>query len=291
MLYSMTGYGHYRSTHSGVQMLSELKSLNGRNTDVRIKLPAPFRSVEPDLRRMILDQVIRGKIDFSLTLEGDVGEEDFKINRKKFVEYYKELSSISREQEIPWTDPISALVRLPNIYTPSALQLDDALRDAILSSCQGALEQLLDYRETEGRATYESLVQNIQAIDSLRIKTVELDTTRVERIRNRIQRHLDLVSPEVEIDAGRLEQELIYYVEKIDYSEENQRLEQHCNYFKEVLQEQDRAKGRKLNFIAQEMGREINTLGSKANDAHVQKIVVQMKDELEQIKEQLANVL
>jgi len=291
MLYSMTGYGHHRSTHAGLQMLSELKSLNGRNTDVRIKLPAPFRSLEPELRRIILDQIIRGKIDFSLTLEGEVGEEDFKINRKKFLEYYKELSSISREEQIPWDDPISALIRLPNIYTTSAVHLDDDLRDAIIASCQGAIEHLLAYRETEGRATYESLTENIKAIESLRVHTVELDTKRVERIRTRIQRNLDSLGPDVEVDPGRLEQELIYYLEKIDYSEENQRLEQHCSYFQEILHHEDKVKGRKLNFIAQEMGREINTLGSKANDADVQKIVVQMKDELEQIKEQLANVL
>jgi len=272
-------------------MLSELKSLNGRNTDVRIKLPAPFRSLEPELRRIILDQIIRGKIDFSLTLEGEVGEEDFKINRKKFLEYYKELSSISREEQIPWDDPISALIRLPNIYTTSAVHLDDDLRDAIIASCQGAIEHLLAYRETEGRATYESLTENIKAIESLRVHTVELDTKRVERIRTRIQRNLDSLGPDVEVDPGRLEQELIYYLEKIDYSEENQRLEQHCSYFQEILHHEDKVKGRKLNFIAQEMGREINTLGSKANDADVQKIVVQMKDELEQIKEQLANVL
>ena len=291
MLYSMTGFGEARALVEGYQVLAEVKALNSRSTDIRVRLPSSFRELEGEIRKMTQEIIIRGKVDFTLSLEGTAADESYVINSQAIKDYYKQLSEIAKVEKMPFPDPMSAIVQLPNIYTASQLSLTDQGRQAILDLCRSSLMHLKDYRLKEGNSTAAFLSDQVTKIEECRLKAIELDPQRIDRIKTRILKNLQEIEKEIEVDQNRLEQELVYYLEKIDYTEETQRLEYHCSYFHEVLNETDATKGRKLNFISQEMGREINTLGSKAQNAEVQKVVVTMKDELEKIKEQLANIL
>ncbi len=287
----MTGYGLCRTSIDQLQYLTEVKTLNSRTPDIRIKLPSSFRELEPEIRKLIQQTTVRGKVDFSISLEGASTEEHYSLNHKMLQDYHTQLQEFAKSRGINFSDPITSLVRLPNIYSATQLQLDDRLRESLLGSTRQALELLQEYRKTEGEATYHFLDGQIKKIKELKLEADKLDPHRIEKIRSRIHKNLKSLGNELTVDQNRLEQELIYYIEKIDYSEESQRLDQHCDYFEQVLHNQDETKGRKLNFISQEIGREINTMGSKAQDAPVQKVVVNMKDELEKIKEQLANIL
>jgi len=291
MLYSMTGYGQHRSSYKEMSFLSEVKTLNSRNTDIRLKVPTAFRELETEMRKMIQEKAVRGKVDYSLTIEGSNSEEHYQINIPQLRQYHTQLKQFTADEGISYEEPLSSLVRLPNAYVADSAELTAELKKIILEGCAQALDKMVHFRATEGEATAKFLERQVKSIEALRQDSVAMDTGRIDKLKARIHKNLEAISTEVDIDQNRLEQEIIYYIEKMDYSEETQRLEQHCAYFLEVLHTDEVAKGRKLNFIAQEMGREINTLGSKANDADVQRVVVNMKDELEKIKEQLANIL
>jgi uncharacterized protein (TIGR00255 family) len=289
MLYSMTGFGKASVHHQHKTYTIEIRSVNGRHLDVRFKLPNTLKSKELELRSMIAQHALRGKVDFNIVVNSEEGDEDYTLNLRLLKQYYKQLDIIRRE--LNTTDElIPAILKLPNVVKPNDEDVTGEEWQAVIKGTTEALESLKTFRKQEGDALYEDLRLRSINILTLLDKTGNHEEERQKKVRERLENNLkELVQNEV--DQNRFEQELLYYLEKYDITEEKVRLEQHCNYFMDVLDGNDDSKGRKLNFISQEMGREINTLGAKANDASMQRLVVQMKDELEKIKEQVANVI
>ncbi len=291
MIVSMTGYGRKKIEYNGKNISIEIKSLNSRNTDVSMRIPGFYREKESEIREILTQNLNRGKIDFSIYVE--LGEANLQtcINKDLASKYLALFSEICKENNIqPSADLITSVMRIPEVSNSMSETLEDkewaVLKAAILES----VDSLKEFRKQEGQTIGQDIKNRINVILD-KLKEVEkFEPNRTLRVRERILQHLSEVMNGKSIDEDRLEQELIYFVEKLDITEEKVRLKQHCNYFIETCENEEMA-GRKLNFITQELGREINTLGSKANDSDIQKIVVEMKDELEKIKEQLFNVL
>jgi len=292
MIYSMTGFGQSSGTYGGKTIKLEIKTLNGRSTDLRIKVPSIYKEREVEIRNMILDGVKRGKIEASIQIESDQGEEVYTINEVLFKQYYDQLSRLAKDTGVSSDNIMQSILRIPSVLTPQLEPLSEAEWKVLQQVVLTALENLNSFRSTEGNAMYKDFDKNIESIRTSLSKVDGLEEQRISQIRDRIRKNLEQFIKEENVDQNRYEQEILYYLEKLDINEEKMRLGQHCNYFIEVLNDKNQmVKGKKLSFISQEIGREINTMGSKAQEHNVQQLVVQMKDDLEKIKEMIANVL
>ena len=287
----MTGYGKASAVFQGKKITAEIKSLNSKALDLSTRIAPVYREKEMEIRTLIATALERGKVDFNLWIEKDDSQCATPINGAVLESYYTQIQTISRERNIPLpADWFATLLRLPDVMTRVEVQeLSDEEWTAARTAVEEAIARLTDFRRQEGEALYRKFSEKLENIGAL-LKSIEpYEQSRTEKIRQRITEALTAI-PEVEYDKNRLEQEMIYYIEKLDINEEKQRLANHLNYFRETM-DNGHGQGKKLGFIAQEMGREINTTGSKSNQAEMQNIVVKMKDELEQIKEQVLNVM
>lgn len=288
----MTGYGKVTTTLPNKKITIEIKSLNSKSLDLSTRIAPSYREKEIEIRQQLANRISRGKVDFSLWIEKDESAEASVIVNEKLLEgYYNQIISISKNLNIPLpADWFQTLLKMPDVLTkPEIEEVADDEWLIVSEAIDEAIDHLVDFRIQEGAALETKFVQNIQTIQQLLSDIEPYEKERVEKIKERITDSLENALS-VEYDNNRLEQELIFYIEKLDVNEEKQRLTNHLNYFVSTMKG-EAGQGKKLGFISQEMGREINTLGSKSNHAEMQKIVVQMKDELEQIKEQVLNVL
>ena len=292
MIQSMTGYGKGVVAYRDKKINVEVKSLNSKTLDLTTRICPLYREKEMEIRQTIAKALERGKIDFSLWIEREATTEAIPINTALMQSYYKQIVEIISQTGIPEPEDIfTTILKMPDVMVKAEVEvLTDEEWAAANEAIKNALDQLMDFRCQEGAALHNKFVEKIDNIETLLKEIEPYEKTRVEKIRQRIVDGLANI-PEVEYDKNRLEQELIYYIEKLDISEEKQRLANHLKYFRETMNEEGHGVGKKLGFIAQEMGREINTTGSKSNQAEMQNIVVKMKDELEQIKEQVLNAL
>lgn len=292
MILSMTGYGKAVVTYKEKKINVEVKSLNSKNLDLSTRIAPLYREKEMEIRQTIAQRLERGKVDFSLWVEKDSALDATPINAKLVENYYHQIKDIAAQTGIPEpADWFTTLLRMPDVTTKTEVEvLDEEEWETTKQAIEIAIESLLDFRKQEGAALERKFHEKIDNIEAL-LKSIEpYEESRVLKIKEKIIEGLEQVA-KVDYDKNRLEQELIYYIEKLDISEEKQRLTNHLNYFRETIAEEGHGVGKKLGFIAQEMGREINTTGSKSNLAEMQNIVVKMKDELEQIKEQVLNAL
>ena len=289
MFLSMTGFGRAEGVFEDKTITVEIRSLNSKFSDVKFKMPQLYKNLEADLRKIISKKTERGKIDVNIEVKSMSGDDEFALNTPLFKRYYKELSALSSELGMEKTDIMQAILRLPNVVTSDSSSLSDMEVDKLKSITNQALTHFHKFRLDEGAAMEKDCIQRINNIMSPIAELEPFEKERVDKLRARMKSHMEEYVGKDNIDANRFEQEVLYYLEKLDITEEKVRLKQHCKYFLEELSKENLQKGRKLSFITQEMGREINTLGSKANSPDIQRIVVRMKDELEKIKEQLAN--
>lgn len=286
----MTGFGKYTCELPDKKVDIEIKSLNSKQLDLNMRMPQIYRDREFDIRNLFAAEVQRGKVDLTITVESAVPDKIPQINEQIFEHYYKRLKSIAENLGInESTDFIRIILYLPETMKVEQNQVDEDEWRVVRHGILEALEAMKQFRIQEGAALYEDIMHRIDLIESLSQEVEKYEKSRIDRIRGRIRESLDELADRT-IDQNRFEQELIYYLEKLDVTEEKVRLRNHIAYFRETIAEDDQV-GKKLGFITQEIGREINTLGSKANDSDIQKLVIQMKDELEKIKEQLLNVL
>ena len=291
MIQSMTGYGKSIVTYNGKKINVEIKSLNSKALDLSARIAPIYREREMEIRQMIARELNRGKVDFAIWVDKEATLDAAPINASLVENYYHQLRIIAESTGIPEpSDWFSTLLRLPDVTTKTDIEeLLDEEWDAACQAIFQAIGALQVFRRQEGAALEKKFHEKIDNIAALLASIEPYEKSRILKIRENILKGLQQI-PEVDYDKNRLEQELIYYIEKLDISEEKQRLSNHLNYFRETMAEEE-PNGKKLGFIAQEMGREINTTGSKSNQAEMQNIVVKMKDELEQIKEQVLNVL
>lgn len=291
MIQSMTGYGKADTSFGGKKIHAEIKSLNSKSLDLSTRIAPLYREKEMEIRQYIAQKLERGKIDFNLWIEKDETNPGSIINPAVVANYVSQIQIICEEQDLKMPQNIWDLVlRLPETTTaPVVAELTDQEWSAVKLSIEKAVANLIDFRKQEGEALYHKFSEKLNNIERFMKEIAPFETSRVEKIRQRLEDRLTELTG-VDYDKNRLEQELIYYIEKLDISEEKQRLANHLKYFRETM-ENGQGQGKKLGFIAQEMGREINTTGSKSNQAEMQNIVVKMKDELEQIKEQVLNVM
>jgi len=290
---SMTGYGKAVVAYREKKIHAEVKSLNSKQLDLTARIAPLYREREMEIRQTIAKTLVRGKVEFSLWIEKEAGTDATPINAALVENYYRQLLDIAERTGIPQpADWFATLTRMPDVLTKNEVEtLDDDEWSAAQQAIQQAIDNLVDFRRQEGAALEKKFAEKVDNIEQLMRQIEPYEKERVEKIRSRITDHLGEI-PDADYDRNRLEQELIYYIEKLDISEEKQRLANHLRYFRQTMQEGDsQGVGKKLGFIAQEMGREINTTGSKSNHAEMQNIVVRMKDELEQIKEQVLNAL
>lgn len=287
----MTGYGKSVVTYKGKKINVEIKSLNSKTLDLSTRIAPLYREKEMEIRQAITAQVVRGKVDFAIWIEKDAAADAAPINAALTENYYNQIKAIARNSGIPEPqDWFATLLRMPDVLTRTETEvLDEEEWYAVRQAVDDAIARLVSFRTQEGAALERKFREKVDNIEALLAEIEPYEKSRVEKIRTRIIEGLKTI-PDVEYDKNRLEQELIYYIEKLDISEEKQRLANHLKYFRETMDEAA-GQGKKLGFIAQEMGREINTTGSKSNNAEMQNIVVKMKDELEQIKEQVLNAL
>lgn len=287
----MTGYGKSVVTYKGKKINVEIKSLNSKTLDLSTRIAPLYREKEMEIRQAITAQVVRGKVDFAIWIEKDAAADAAPINAALTENYYNQIKAIARNSGIPEPqDWFATLLRMPDVLTRTETEvLDEEEWHAVRQAVDDAIGSLVSFRTQEGAALEMKFREKVDNIEALLAEIEPYEKSRVEKIRVRIVDGLKAI-PDVEYDKNRLEQELIYYIEKLDISEEKQRLANHLKYFRETMDEAA-GQGKKLGFIAQEMGREINTTGSKSNNAEMQNIVVKMKDELEQIKEQVLNAL
>lgn len=292
----MTGFGRGVATSPRKKITVEIKSLNSKQLDLFMRSPALFRQLEVELRNMLSSRLERGKVEMTATAENIGVSSDVTFNLSVLSGYKEQLEKMAEALGIGVpADWYSTLMRLPDVISTSSEELNEQDAEAYNKAVTEAVDALISFRIAEGRKLYDFFVQKISNIRQLLVQVEPFEKSRVEKIKSRIEEQLAQLHG-VDYDKGRLEQELIFYIEKLDVSEEKLRLASHLDYFLETMgapegQRAASGQGKKLGFIAQEMGREINTLGSKSNNAEMQKIVVMMKDELEQIKEQVLNVL
>lgn len=281
----MTGYGKSVLQLPTKKISIEVKSLNSKNLDLNTRMPSLYREKELDIRKLIASKLERGKVDFSLYMEITGEETSTQINRTVVQQYIKQLKEVVDGDEI---ELLKMAIRLPDALTTERDEMDDDEWDEIASEINVALEKILEYRLDEGKSLESEFFDRIKNISDLLDEVIAMDPERIEGVRERLNK--GVAELKEKIDENRFEQELVFYIEKFDITEEKVRLKNHLDYFIKAINSDD-SNGKKLGFISQEMGREINTIGSKSNYAPMQKLVVQMKDELEKIKEQLLNVL
>ncbi|WP_295432955.1 YicC/YloC family endoribonuclease [uncultured Prevotella sp.] len=291
MIQSMTGYGKSVVTFNEKKINVEIKSLNSKALDLSTRIAPLYREKEMEMRQMISKALIRGKVDFSIWIEKDAAVDATPVNGALVENYYHQIKDIAAKTGMPEPqDWFSVIMRMPDVMSKTEAEvLSDEEWAVARTGVEQALQALVEFRKQEGAALYNKFSEKLDNITALLASIEPYEKSRVEKIRGRIIEGLKSI-PEIEYDKNRLEQELIYYIEKLDINEEKQRLANHLKYFRETMND-GIGQGKKLGFIAQEMGREINTTGSKSNQAEMQNIVVKMKDELEQIKEQVLNVL
>lgn len=288
----MTGYGKAEIHFNGKKIHAEIKSLNSKNLDLSARIAPIYREKEMEVRKFIAAQLERGKVDFNLWVEKDQASSFLPINQEAVKDYTRQIRAISESNNIPFPEQgiWEVLIKLPETMQPNVVEdLTEEEWNAASQAVAEAVGHLAEFRTQEGLALQKKFSEKIDNIERLLGEIEPFEKSRVEKIRQRLTERLEELKG-VDYDKNRLEQELIYYIEKLDISEEKQRLANHLKYFRETM-ETSHGQGKKLGFIAQEMGREINTTGSKSNQAEMQNIVVKMKDELEQIKEQVLNAL
>ncbi len=293
MIQSMTGYGNAVAEFGGKKIHVEVKSLNSKALDLSTRIAPLYREKEMEIRSFIQGHLERGKVDLSIWVEKEAALTADPVNVALASQYYNELTSMASTLNIDTktTDWMTLLLRMPDIMSHTEVEvLSDEEWQVVNKTLCEAVGNLIDFRKQEGQALQRKFTEKIENIRNLLLSIAPYEQSRVEKIRQRIIDGLSQLSG-VDYDSNRLEQEMIYYIEKLDISEEKQRLTNHLDYFLQTMNEGTGGQGKKLGFIAQEMGREINTTGSKSNQAEMQNIVVQMKDELEQIKEQVLNVM
>ena len=291
MLKSMTGFGRAEQTVNDKTFLVEVKSLNGKQFEMQLRLPPLLRPYEFDIRNILQEQLVRGTVDCNVSIKQNGTAKPVVINTDLIKAYYKQIDTLAGELNIDTNSVLSALLRLPEVVTPANDMLSENDFEEFKKVLQTALAELNKHREEEGAMLEQDLYKRITNINAQEEAIVKLEPGRIKKIREEITQLLETYVGKENYDGNRLEQELIFYMEKIDIHEEQVRLKQHCDYFKSLLGNTDDSKGKKLSFILQEIGREINTTGSKAYNADIQKCVVVMKDELEKAKEQVLNVL
>ena len=291
MLYSMTGFGRAEATFDKRQVVVEIKALNGKQFDVITKLPPILRNYEFDIRNVLSTILLRGTIDLSIAIKQEGASKPMTVNTDLAMFYYQGMKQISDQLGIKEENIVSTLMRMPEVVAPDQDALEPEAFEKVKEVVIAAANNLMQHRRHEGEELYKDIHFRINSIEQLLAKVTPLEQERMQRIRTRLEQWLDDMVGKQKIDENRLEQEMIYYLERLDFSEEKIRLKQHCKYFHETVDNQDTAIGRKLNFIIQAIGREVNTLGSKANHADIQQIVINMKDELEKAKEQVLNIL
>jgi uncharacterized protein (TIGR00255 family) len=287
----MTGFGRAEQTVNDKTFLVEIKSLNGKQFEMQLRLPPLLRPYEFDIRAILQEQLVRGTIDCMITIKQNGTSKPVNINTDLIKAYYHQIETLAGELSIDTNSVLSALLRLPEVVTPTNDVLNDKDFEEFKKVLQTALSELNKHREEEAASLENDLIKRINNINAQEEAIVLLEPNRMKRIREEIVQLLEKHVGKENYDGNRLEQELIYYIEKVDIHEEQVRLKQHCDYFRSLLENKEESKGKKLSFIIQEIGREINTTGSKAYDADIQKCVVTMKDELEKAKEQILNVL
>ena len=291
MLKSMTGFGRSEKSVGDKTFLVDIKSLNGKQFELQLKMPAILKPFEFDIRRLLSEKLIRGSVDCMISLKDTGSAKPVTINTDLAKAYYKPLAELSEALNLDPSHILSTLVKLPEVITPSSETLSDAEWQDFQQVLQTAMNNLTTHRLNEGAVMEQDLLLRINNIEKQQAEVMKLEPLRKQKIREGITRLLEENVGKENYDSNRLEQELIYYIEKIDISEEQVRLNNHCDYFKSLLADAEVSKGKKLSFILQEIGREINTTGSKAYDSTIQKAVILMKDELEKAKEQVLNVL
>ena len=290
MTKSMTGFGKGEPTLKNKKITVEIRSLNSKQLDLNLRLPAVYRQSEYDIRTSIARTLVRGKVDVSVTVENRTVETPARINRELFREYLNQMTDTLKHAgiETGYDTLVPTIMRLPEVVATEAEAISDEEHAALLAATKAAAAKLDAFRMQEGATLIADLLRRVDLIEQYKNEVTPYEQARTENVKARILENLAKLNTEV--DRNRLEQEMIFYLEKLDITEEKVRLTNHCNYFREVAAQEEGA-GRKLGFIAQEMGREINTMGSKANETNIQILVVKMKDELEKIKEQVLNIL
>jgi uncharacterized protein (TIGR00255 family) len=291
MIQSMTGFGRATCELAEKVVVIEIKTLNSKQLDLNLRIPPQYREKEMDLRNELVNRLKRGKADVNVNLEYKEGRQAIQINAVNIMNYYRQLKSLSDQLGISSTDSLlQAIIRLPDAVIAEKEIPDEDEWDKFQYTFTLAIDELERFRNQEGKALAFDIMNRINLIETLLTQVEPFEKEREDTIRTKLSSSLLEFVPQESLDKNRFEQELIYYLEKFDISEEKTRLKHHCRYFVEVMKEPDQV-GRKLGFVAQEIGREINTIGSKANHSGIQKIVVMMKDELEKVKEQLMNIL
>ena len=295
MIMSMTGYGTFVAEYNNKKIHVEIKALNSKNIDINGRIAPLYREKEIEIRQIITNRIERGKVDYAIWTEEDQAGKSATINQSAVEAYFKQINELALKLGLDstnrnTTDWMPLLLRMPDTLNTNECEvLGEEEWKVVLHALELAIDRLCEFRQQEGAALEKKFVEKIDNIEKLLASIEQYEKVRVEKIRQRIIEGLDNLA-NVDYDRNRLEQEMIYYIEKLDISEEKQRLKNHLDYFRTTMQE-GHGQGKKLGFIAQEMGREINTTGSKSNLAEMQNIVVMMKDELEQIKEQVLNVM
>lgn len=291
MLHSMTGFGKAVLELPSKKISIEIKSLNSKQTDLSVRIPYVYTEKELVLRSLLSKRLERGKMNFYMNSESVGEHSSYTINKDLATQYYRELSEVAQSLNAEEGDLFGAISRLPDVVKQTTESLDEDEWKQIMGAVENALDSLEDFRMQEGQSLEEDFRLRIANILSLLIEITPFEESRTELVKNKLQKELVNAVEEGKIDRNRFEQELIFYIEKFDITEEKVRLSKHCDYFIETLDNDQKSKGKKLGFILQEIGREVNTLGSKSNQSNMQQIVVQMKDELEKIKEQALNIL
>ncbi len=290
MIKSMTGFGRGEASLPAKKITVEIRSLNSKQLDLSVRMPSAYRQLEFDIRSVVQRTLQRGKVDLNVAVESSTVEGVGTINREIFRSYLQQsVDALSFSGiDADYDALVPAILRMPGVISSETETLSDEERDALMSAVDEALRNIDAFRRQEGEILIKDLLERVDKIEAYKAEVEPYEKMRRDTIRNRIRENLAQLP--VEVDDNRLEQEMIFYIEKLDITEEKVRLSNHCRYFREVAASEQGA-GRKLGFIAQEMGREINTLGSKANESNMQILVVKMKDELEKIKEQVLNIL
>ena len=290
-MYSMTGFGRAEIASHRRQVVVEIKALNGKQFDCSLKLPPVLRNYELNIRNLLNGMLMRGTLDVTITVRQEGASKPMVVNTDLALYYYQGMKQIAHQVGLPEDNIISTLMRMPEVVAPDQDVLSEEEWSRVRQIVIEAAEDLMMHRKHEGEVLYKDIHERIDNIERLLEKILPMEPERTERVRARLDQWLEDIVGKAKIDNNRLEQEMIFYIERMDFSEEKTRLKQHCSYFHQTVNNDDIAIGRKLNFILQEIGREINTLGAKANHAGIQQIVINMKDELEKAKEQVLNIL
>jgi uncharacterized protein (TIGR00255 family) len=291
MIKSMTGFGKAECVFQKRRIIVEIKSLNSKFLDVNARIPNGFRTKELEIRNMLSEQLRRGKVDFTLSVEEMGDASNYSINKELAKKYFAELKGLSDEMDQKeFSDYLPVIMRLPDVLVSEKEDVSEEEWELLKKAIAEALRKIEEFRKQEGKSLVNDLLKYNENIQKLLTQVEPFEEQRLINLQAKIKKDIYDIVEKDDVDQNRFEQELVYYLDKLDITEEKVRLSKHCSFFIETLNEKE-SQGKKLGFISQEMGREINTLGSKANEANIQKIVVQMKDELEKIKEQLFNIL